>query len=77
MPCHAGSMALVLNLKYDFIRPQFHLVFDDEFTTVPYLKGSIEPPNWPHLIKYVSENSTDDQENLSYEWLHPDSDTVV
>ena len=36
-PCHAGSVALVLNLKTGLVSPQFHLVFDDEFTTVPYL----------------------------------------
>ena len=76
-PCHAGSVALVLNLKTGLVSPQFHLVFDDEFTTVPYLKGSTEPPNWLDLVKHATEKSTDDQEKLSYEWLHPDSDTAV
>ena len=42
--CHTGSV-LVLTLKAGLVSPQFHLLFDDKFTTVPYLKGSIEPPN--------------------------------
>ena len=45
-PCHAGSVALVLNLDTGLVSPQFHLVFDDEFTTVPYLHSATTPPNW-------------------------------
>jgi len=34
-PCHAGSVALVLNLCTGHVSPQFHVVFDDEFSTIP------------------------------------------
>ena len=36
-PAHAGNVALVLNLLTDHVSPQYHLVFDDKFTTVEYL----------------------------------------
>ena len=59
-PCHAGSVTLVLNLKTGLVSSQSHLVFDDEFTTVPYLKGPQEPQNWPHLLQHATEKATDD-----------------
>ncbi|KAL7464723.1 hypothetical protein ACHAXS_005078 [Conticribra weissflogii] len=30
---HAGNVALVLNPKTGLVSPQFHVVFDDDFTT--------------------------------------------
>ena len=36
-PSHAGNVALVLNLQTGHVSPQYHLVFDDDFSTVPYL----------------------------------------
>ncbi|KAL7463024.1 hypothetical protein ACHAXS_005996 [Conticribra weissflogii] len=36
-PNHAGSVALVLNPKTGLVSPQYHVVFDDDFTTVPHL----------------------------------------
>ena len=30
---NTGSVALVLNIKTGYISPQFHIVFDDDFTT--------------------------------------------
>ena len=44
-PCHAGSVALVLNLKTGLVSPQYHLIFDDEFNTVNYLTTSTIPSN--------------------------------
>ena len=34
-PYHASTVPLVLNLDTGAITPQFHVVFDDWFTTVP------------------------------------------
>ncbi|KAL7447818.1 hypothetical protein ACHAXS_000095, partial [Conticribra weissflogii] len=45
-PNHAGNVALVLNPKTGLVSPQFHVVFDDEFTTVPHLRKGTVPPNW-------------------------------
>ena len=36
-PCHAGTVALVLNPSTLHISPQFHVAFNDRFETVPYL----------------------------------------
>eukprot|EP00957_Ditylum_brightwellii_P144229 10989028-Ditylum_brightwellii.AAC.1 len=46
IPIHAGNVALVLNLQTGHVSPQYHIVFDNEFTTVPYLDSDETPPNW-------------------------------
>ena len=43
-PCHAGSVALVLNLRTGLISPQYHVVFDNDFATVPFLSSADPPP---------------------------------
>ena len=35
---HAGSVAMVLNLATGHVSPQFHVVFDGEFYTVPFMR---------------------------------------
>ncbi len=54
-PSHAGLVALVLNPRTGHVSPQFHVVFDDLFTTVPYMKKSEVPPNWAELVEKSSE----------------------
>ena len=53
------------------ISPQFHVIYDDEFTTVDYLDSDKSPPNWVALAEHALEHSTPAQQQLSYEWLHP------
>ena len=43
--CHAGSVALVLNPRTIRVSPQFHLVFDDEFSTVQFMTEGTIPPS--------------------------------
>lgn len=38
-PCHAGSVTLVLNPKTLHVSPQFHVVFDNNFLTVPAMRN--------------------------------------
>ncbi|KAL7463725.1 hypothetical protein ACHAXS_009080, partial [Conticribra weissflogii] len=45
-PHHAGNVALVLNPNTGLISPQFHVVFDDDFSTVPHLRKGTVPPHW-------------------------------
>ncbi len=33
------------------VPPQFHVIFDDDFTTVPYLRSSQVPPFWADLVR--------------------------
>ena len=44
-PSHAGNVALVLNPKTGLISPQFHVVVDDDFSTVPSLRSGTVPAN--------------------------------
>jgi hypothetical protein len=48
-PSHAGSVALVLNPQTGHVLPQYHAVFDDLFTTVPFMEQS----EVPHLIGQI------------------------
>ena len=50
-PYHTSSVALVMNTKTGLLSPQFHVVFDDEFTTVSYLSSSETiPPTGEHSM---------------------------
>jgi hypothetical protein len=49
-PSHAANVALIFNLHTGHISPQFHAIFDDDFTTVPYLCSSQVPPFWADLV---------------------------
>ena len=56
-PCHAGSVFLVLNLKTRLVSPQFHVVYEDIFTTVSYLILDKEPPKWENLLEHSTEKN--------------------
>ena len=57
-PAHAGSVALVLNPKTLHVSPQYHVVYDDTFSTVPFLRRSEMPPNWTELCLKSREIAT-------------------
>jgi hypothetical protein len=44
-PSHAGLVALVLNPWTEHVSPLFHVVFDDHFTTVPFMEKNEVPPH--------------------------------
>ena len=67
-PCHAGSVALVFNLKTLRISPQFHLVFDDKFATVPFMRNGEIPPHWEALVKSSTSLSTPEDFDLAKSW---------
>jgi hypothetical protein len=50
-PSHASNIALILNPRTGHLSPQFHVVFNDDFTTVPYLRTSTVPPHWADLVR--------------------------
>ena len=64
-PCHAGSVALVLNPKTLHVSPQFHVVFDDDFTTVPYMANGTIPPHWKELVEHSRTLATEEDINLA------------
>ena len=67
-PCHTGSVALVLNPTTLHISPQFHVAFDDEFTTIPYLTNKEVPPNWKELVQKSEMSSVKDYD-LAKLWV--------
>jgi hypothetical protein len=59
-PEHASSVPLVLSTSTGLVSPQFHIVFDDYFSTTKCLHTNQIPPNWSTLLttsctKYVDD----------------------
>ncbi len=54
-PSHAANVSLILNSRTGHVSPQFHIVFDDDFTTVPYLRMATIPPFWAELVSASSK----------------------
>jgi hypothetical protein len=54
LPPHASNVALILNPCMGHVFPHFHVVYDDDFTTVPYLRTATVPPHWAELIRASS-----------------------
>ena len=50
-PSHAGSVVLVLNPKISLVSPRYHVVFDDDFSTVPNLQAG----SMPNIGKFQSK----------------------
>lgn len=67
---HAGNVALVLNPNTGFISLQFHIVFHDEFLTIPHLCKGSAPPNWADLVWHSSEKTTSEFFDLTKTWFH-------
>jgi hypothetical protein len=76
-PNHASTVPLVLSTTTGLVSPQFHVVFDDHFTTTKCLHDNILPTNWPTLLSTSSSKYTDDTFDptpfTDSTWLHDDS----
>ena len=57
--CHASSAALGFNPKTLHVSPQYHVIFDDKFSTVPFMKNGEISPHWEELVCNISESVTD------------------
>ena len=55
---HAGNVALVWNPTTGRVSPQYHVVFDNDYMTVPYMEAGTLPPNWEDLIEHSCETAT-------------------
>ena len=62
-------MALVWNPTTGQVSPQYHVVFDKNFTTVPYMESGTLPPNWQELTEHSSEMSTTEDVFKADTWL--------
>ena len=73
-PYHAGSVALVLNPKTGLVSPQFHVVFDDDFSTVPHLRSGTVPENWSELVRHSRQKSYDGFYDVTKTWFEGEQD---
>ena len=73
-PVHAGSVALVLNVITGHVSPQYHVVFDDDFLTVPALRDGTSPAHWKELARDNSEKVTDASYDLAKIWIENSED---
>jgi len=65
-PFHAGSVALVMNPTTGLVSPQFHVVFNDHFTTVSALHKCSVPSNWSTLVETSTDSAPTDASVVSY-----------
>jgi hypothetical protein len=68
-PFHARSVALVYNPSTGQVSLQYHVVFDDDFTTVPCMEAETIPPHWSDLLQSSSELASKQAFNLAQAWL--------
>ena len=76
-PSHAGSVALVLNPKSGLISPQFHVVFDDNFSTVPHLRSGTVPDNWKQLVDNSRERNVEGFYDITKTWFEGEADVTA
>ena len=66
-------IGLIQNVRTGSISPQFHVVYDDGFTTVPshLTDDHIKPEDWKTLLMFNRMLSIDPDElyELNEEWL--------
>jgi hypothetical protein len=53
-PSHTTNVGLILNPRTKHVLPQFCVVYDDDFMTVPYLCTAAVPPHWAGLVEVSS-----------------------
>ncbi len=68
-PFHAGSVALIFNPRTGWVSPQYHVIFNDTFSTIPYMDAGTVPPHWEDLLKHSSEKATDEEFSLAEDWM--------
>jgi hypothetical protein len=61
---HASNVPLVLSTRTGLVSSQFHVVYDNQFTTTQCLRTNTLPANWDDLFKFKSENSLHDSPEL-------------
>ena len=56
------------------VSPQFHLVFDVDFPTVPFMGEVTIPQNWIDIVQRSSQSGAPDNIDLKDTWFTPDCD---
>ena len=66
-----------MNPKTGLVSPQFHLVFDDNFETVPHLRAGTVPENWSDLVTNSREKSTEGFYHITKTWFDGEVDITA
>lgn len=80
-PRHAQTVPVVLNIKTGLCSPQYHVVFDDHFTTVSKTTTTSSQTQWEELFKHNRVNTFDGEPHipdfiqLGSEWTEGESPT--
>jgi hypothetical protein len=75
---HASTIGMIRNVLTGAISPQFHVMYDDNFTTLPSSTNPDQaepPPNWQDLLTYSRMRVVNDEDNppqVGDEWLTND-----
>ena len=75
-PRHAGNVAMILNPTTGHVSPQFHVVFDDSFSTIDALTNGYKPENWEVLYETNTEFVGAEAFKLAQEWQQAESKQV-
>ena len=54
------------------VSPQLHAVFDDEFSTVPFVMEGTIIPNWTVILQRISQGGASENIDLKYSWFSLD-----
>ena len=65
---------MVINSATFCVSPQFHVVFDDEFPTVPFMMEVTIPPNCTYIVQRRSTSGAPENIDLEDIWFTPDID---
>ena len=76
-PIHAGNVSLILNLSTGHVSTQFHMVFDETFSTVPLLKTGSITASWNFICENNRELATYEDFNLADLWSKSDPESGV
>ena len=71
-PFHAGLVALVLNPATCLVSPQFHVVFDDEFSAAPFLRESTISQSRTNLVQNSSHSGAPENIDIKGNWFTSD-----
>ena len=58
-----------MNPKSGLVSPQFYLVFDENFVTVPHIQDGTIPENWVELVASSKENSIKGFYDVTKTWF--------
>ena len=68
---------MVMNPKTGLVSPQFHLVFDENFETVPHLRAGTVPENWANLVNNSRQKSTEGFYDITKTWFDGEVDITA